>query len=305
MLPTAPNDAEHPSEILAREVETGDFADFSQDSVGLSTANAPWRDLARLEHHARRPFEVQHTLVWDTIVICIGPVALEQRLDDGPLQKIIAVPGDVHLYPSGVPIYARSTQTNDYLVLQLSPKALSALGSEKGNPPKLKVSAFRVERDPQLERMATLFEAELRCGCSSGRLYGESLAMALAAYVLHHYSDISEPAQLKGGLPGRSLNTVLDYIQSHLSKPISLEEMADLAQLSVFHFSRLFKQSTGLTPHRYVLQLRTEEAKRLLRSRNLHIAEIAQRVGFEDQSHFTAAFRKMTGTTPRRWRQTA
>ncbi len=282
------------SEVLARELETDEVVDFSRESVGVSSADAPWRDLVRLEHHARRPFEVRHALVWDTFAVCMGRVALEQRLGDGALERIEGLPGDVHLYPSGVPIYARSTQPNDYLVMQLSPNALST--------PKL--SGFRVVRDPQLERIAMLFEAELRCRCSSGRLYGESLAAALAAYLLHHYSDAPDPAPLKGRLPGRRLHAVLDYVRSHLSEPISLEEMAEVCRLSVFHFCRLFKQSTGVAPHRYVIRLRIEEAKRLLRCEHqLNVAEIGQRVGFDDQSHFTASFRRATGTTPHRWRQ--
>ncbi len=283
------------SEILARELETDDAVDFSHESVGVSSTDAPWRDLVRLEHHARRPFELRHALEWDTFAVCMGRVALEQRVGDGALQTVEGTPGDVHLYPSGVPIYARSTQPNDYLVVQLSPKAFSAL----------RLSGFRVVRDPQLERIAQLFETELRCRCSSGRLYGESLAAALAAYLQHHYSNGPEPAPIKGRLPRRGLAAVLDWVRSHLSEPISLEEMADVCQLSVFHFSRLFKESTGATPHQYVIRSRIEEAKRLLRSeRHLSVAEIGQRVGFSDQSHFTASFRRATGTTPHRWSRT-
>ncbi len=72
--------------------------------------------------------------------------------------------------------------------------------------------------------------------------------------------------------------------------------------MSLFHFSRSFKQSTGLPPHQYILRRRIEHAKSLLKTNELGIAEIGQRLGFSDQSHFTLIFRKFVGATPARWR---
>jgi AraC family transcriptional regulator len=78
-----------------------------------------------------------------------------------------------------------------------------------------------------------------------------------------------------------------------------------LANVSPFHFCRSFKQSTGQSPHRYILQLRIEEAQRLLKKTTLAISDVANRLGFSDQSHFTMVFRKLVGTTPARWRSDA
>jgi AraC family transcriptional regulator len=94
----------------------------------------------------------------------------------------------------------------------------------------------------------------------------------------------------------------MEYMQANLAEATRLEELANLADVSQFHFCRSFKQSTGLPPHRYMLQLRIEEAKRLLKKSRMAISEVANRLGFSDQSHFTMVFRKLVGTTPARWR---
>jgi AraC family transcriptional regulator len=98
------------------------------------------------------------------------------------------------------------------------------------------------------------------------------------------------------------LRRVIDFIGSNLAEDINLQQLADLLEMSPFHFCRVFRQSTGLTPHQYILHLRIEKSKSLLKNKKLGIAEVATRLGFTDQSHFTNIFRKLSGTTPARWR---
>jgi AraC family transcriptional regulator len=153
--------------------------------------------------------------------------------------------------------------------------------------------------------MATLFEAELRSGCSGGRLYGQYLARALASYLVRCYSDAGQLRAKAGPQRKDKIAAALQYIEANAMQELSIPKLAKTVHLSPYHFARLFKHTTGLTPHQYVLHCRIEEAKRLLRNTDLDLAEIAQRLGFRDQSHFTARFRKATGATPKRWRQRA
>jgi AraC family transcriptional regulator len=93
------------------------------------------------------------------------------------------------------------------------------------------------------------------------------------------------------------------YVEDHLSEEISLLSLARLVQLSPYHFSRAFKQSFGLPPHRYLTSRRIERAKSLLVQRKLSVTEIGVEVGFSESGAFSAAFRKLTGETPTGYRR--
>ena len=105
-----------------------------------------------------------------------------------------------------------------------------------------------------------------------------------------------------GGLPGAALRRVLEHIECNVHRAPPLAELGGLVHMSAFHFSRLFKVSTGLPPHRFVVVRRIEHAKRLLASGDLAIATVGRVVGFRTASHFTSAFRRVAGVTPSAYR---
>jgi AraC family transcriptional regulator len=105
-----------------------------------------------------------------------------------------------------------------------------------------------------------------------------------------------------GALPMSRLRRVAEYIQQNLEKDLPLAELAALVSMSPFHFARLFKGSTGLPPHRFVIRQRIAHARACLSTPDLSIAQISRSVGFRTPSHFTTVFRRVTGVTPRRYR---
>jgi AraC-like DNA-binding protein len=111
--------------------------------------------------------------------------------------------------------------------------------------------------------------------------------------------------QARGGLAAGTLRRVREYVDVHLGESIDLGMLASVAGLSVHHFAREFKQSAGVTPHRYLTQRRVERAREMLARTDLSLAEIAYATGFSDQGHLARHFRLMLGTTPRefRWSQ--
>ena len=108
----------------------------------------------------------------------------------------------------------------------------------------------------------------------------------------------ASPLPVRGGLPPRALQRVRDYVESHLEDNISLETLAATSGLSMYHFTRAFKQSQGVTPHHYLLQRRMERARELLTGTDLPLSEIAFACGFSDQSHFSRRFRDLVGVPP-------
>src|SRR5436189_1323989 len=111
--------------------------------------------------------------------------------------------------------------------------------------------------------------------------------------------------QTVGGLPGCRLRRVARYVEDNLHRELRLAELSGLVHMSPYHFARLFKRSTGVSPHRFLVRRRIDEARALLAARRVSIAEISRTVGFRTPSHFTTSFRRITGMTPSAYRSGA
>lgn len=158
-------------------------------------------------------------------------------------------------------------------------------------------------RDPFLTAVAHALSGEIQTGHAGGRAYAESLGMSLVLHLARSYSARPRfPALVKGGLPPKKLQAAIEYLEAHIGEDPGLVEMAAATGLSPYHFARCFKQSTGMTPHRYLVGKRVELVKRLLATSGLPIVDVALAAGFSSQSHMTTVFRKLTGTTPRMFR---
>jgi AraC family transcriptional regulator len=138
---------------------------------------------------------------------------------------------------------------------------------------------------------------------TSSRLYAETLVNTLILHLLEHYSTtrpiLSEC--ISGKLPQYKLQQIIEYIDAYLDRDLSLQELSNLVQMSPHYFSKLFKQSTGTTPHQYVIRCRIERAKNLMQQGKLSLAEIATQVGFVDQSHLHRYFKRLVGVTPKNY----
>lgn len=159
-------------------------------------------------------------------------------------------------------------------------------------------------KDREMAALMRNMQAEIEAGCPLGRLYGESLSLALTFYLYGRYpSSCRSRNGLKPKLSLSQVRRVQDYIDANLSEDLTVSKLAGVVELSPHYFSCVFKNTIGITPHRYVLSKRIKEGRKLLSKRQAPILEVAMALGFASQSHFTDAFRKITGTTPGRFRQ--
>jgi AraC family transcriptional regulator len=162
--------------------------------------------------------------------------------------------------------------------------------------------------DGELLSLARLLREEAASGYPAGSAYYDNLVHTLAVNLVRHHSNQTvfgtrEPGKLSRAVLAR----VDEYIRAHLDEPIGLEDLSRIANVSKYHFSRTFKRSTGHSPHEYIIITRVTRAKQLLleaKRERTTLSDIATRVGFYDQSHFTRHFRRLLGITPAQaWRQ--
>jgi AraC family transcriptional regulator len=139
-----------------------------------------------------------------------------------------------------------------------------------------------------------------------GRLYADSLATGLAIQLARQYSSLKDVHVGHGGMAPHKLRQAIALIDHHLSDEeegrVALRAVALAVHMSYFHFSRAFKQSMGMTATNYIAERRIERAKKMLEETEMPISEIALRSGFSSQSHFTTAFRRLAGATPKAFR---
>lgn len=138
---------------------------------------------------------------------------------------------------------------------------------------------------------------------AADRLALSSAADMLMTYLLQHYAKQRDLPRVSGGLSPNSKRTVLDYIQANMASSIALEELAQLAHLSTYHFAHMFKHSMGESPHRYLTERRLTKARELVLDSEKSLKDIALEVGFTDQSHLGNKFKKRFGVSPAKARK--
>lgn len=158
------------------------------------------------------------------------------------------------------------------------------------------------EDDAVVRRLARALAFELESKQPGGLMMIEGLALQIGAHLLRTYGTSQMPAAVKGGLAPWQLRRVVEMMADQLSGHVGLDALAEAVRLSRFHFLRAFKATTGLPPHRYLINLRMEHAQMLLETTKLPVADIAARVGYGAPQAFAQLFRRETGWSPTDYR---
>ncbi|MEL6259864.1 MAG: AraC family transcriptional regulator [Cyanobacteria bacterium J06626_6] len=272
----------------------------------VASYHAGWQGLT-FTHYRHPPHKtVEHRLLQHALVITdLKSCFQAERRLDGKFKHYAHGNGRVDVIPAFLSHGTSWRQEVEFSVITLCPTVLNQAAQDL-IPREVELVPQCSVEDPVIQQLALALKLEIQTGCLSGRLYGESLGTALAARLVQNYA-VSKPLlsleHAASSLPRSQLARVIDYMQANLARDVSIADLASLACMSTSHFSRSFKKSVGISPYRYLMQQRVEQAKQLLEQRSIPISIIALECGFANQTHLTKVFRQIIGVTPKAYQK--
>jgi AraC family transcriptional regulator len=188
--------------------------------------------------------------------------------------------------------------------LQLGISDAPLMAASDGAYGEVELRAQRKFADARLGALVAAAHAEMVAGFPSGRLFLDSIEQAMAVTLVNGHAVRHRPVQMyKGGLGSARLRRIKELVHAKIEDDLSLDEMAQSVGLSTAHFGRMFRRSTGETPHQFVLRQRIERAKALLRAPDARVLDVAVACGFKTQQHFAQVFRDACRVSPTEYRK--
>lgn len=268
----------------------------------LSSAAVRWAGLALEDYSVPACVIPRHQHVENFLHVVLRGAVRYEVLTGGKTLRFGASRGTTFILPRGTVDEIRWEGPTQRIAVAIHPSLLASALDESAHENNMELTEHWNLTDPHIMGVLLAMTADLDAGSPAGRLYGETLANALAIYLLNRYTVRRYvPVAYRGGLPGYRLKRVLDHIGDNLADDLSLSELAAIAGMSPHYFAELFRQSTGCAPHRYVLMQRIERAKHSLRDPSRSVIEAGMDAGFQNPSHFARVFRKFVGTSPSRF----
>ncbi|MBD3887616.1 helix-turn-helix transcriptional regulator [Phormidium tenue FACHB-886] len=267
----------------------------------LSSDRAKWHEL-HLEYHQQPPHQVPENISNESqIIIHTQPLSspLIEYMPPQYLQFEQTERGDVTIIPAQVTNWAIWEKECHFILLKFDSTIFERYAAEWISGSEIELIPTFSQFDSLIYGIGWALKSELENDEVANHFYVEVLTTTLVTHLLRHYStrEPANPPPFKG-LSKQQLQQVAEYVDHHLDQNLTLEALAAIAHLSPSYFSNLFKQSTGLAPHQYVIQCRINRAKQLL-LRGMSVAEVALNLGFSHQSHLSRHFKRLMGVTPK------
>lgn len=266
----------------------------------VTSADLAWPGL-RVERHQLAAMELPAHYHQHHLLLLHQPAApvTTRRQQGSRVEEAVFQAGDLGLYPGGEYGSVAWNGPTDTIHLYLDDQHLENLARQG-----LDLSYFALQdrfrfEDPLLNQLGRQLLGAVGTVHALGRLYVESLTNALSYHLITYYATFERRVAASSRLPAPVLARIDAYLEAHADQAVTLETLAGLANLSVFHFARRFKQTTGSSPYQYVLGWKIRRAQQLLRLGNAPLAAISDALGFATPAHFSAAFKRAIGQSPR------
>ena len=290
------------SHIATRDPQSGNPVRIGDGTTTVWSSGERWGGVVVELHRVERGVDTPEFYLREhTLILHRSALAVIELKSAGEYRRQTVAPGEVSLISAGSPLQVRHGP-KEQLVMALTPEFVA----QAVDAPNVAGPLFEEHyalKDPQIVRIAKGLETEANAGYPSGRVYGEALGAALAAYLVARYAaPHANASEHTGGMSPCALRRVTRYIDDHITNEIRIDELAQVAGLSHHRFAHNFRRATGLPPHQYVIRRRVECAKPLLRDTDDSVANVTYALGFGSPSHFASLFRRETGMTPTRYR---
>jgi AraC family transcriptional regulator len=185
----------------------------------------------------------------------------------------------------------------DMVSVRLAPSLIASTAEALALPADRTSLAPKIgARDPLVEHVVRALLAELSAPEPAGRIYADSLATALTTRILQNFAPVGAAGRQTLSKP--QIRRLVDFVEANLDQDLSLEQLAQVAGMSIPHLTTLFRRTMGQSAHGYVMERRVQRARTLLLESRLSIAEVALETGFAHQSHLARWMRRLLGLTP-------
>lgn len=284
-------------------IRKGRVEPFLHAHPSLSSSLVRWAGVAVEDHSIPACVIHRHEHLENFLHVVLRGSVKYEVLTRGKVLDFRASPGTTFILPQGTIDELRWKGPTHRICVAIHPSLLVNALDETARESTIELTEHWNLTDPNIMAVLLAMTTDLDSGSPAGRLYGESLADALAVYLLDRYTVRRyRPIAYRGGLPGYRLRRVLDYIGDNLAEDLGLSELSAVAGMSPHYFAEMFRRSTGYAPHKYVLLQRIEHAKQVLSDPRWTILEVGLNAGFKNASHFARMFRKFVGASPSRFR---
>lgn len=272
------------------------FPDTAPPTLSFGRSRT-WGPLAATEVHAS-PGRYPGLVAPDhRLIFYLTPDVPTDCACEGVKQRRIQTPYDFDIVPAGASGFWEDHLPCDMVAVRLAPKLMTSTAEALALPlDRIELAPRLGARDPMIEHVVRALVAELAAPAPAGRIYADSLATALTTRLLQSFGVLGAAGRQTLSKP--QVRRIVEFVDANLDGELTLEQLAEVAGMSIPHLTTLFRRTMGQSVHAYVMERRVQRARALLLGRRMTIAQVALETGFAHQSHMARWMRRLLGVTP-------